>query len=62
MKTDEGSLLSPCPLCHGERIRAQLKAPGFGNYVFVSLCDESLPEESDLLCLDVWLCTACGVR
>jgi hypothetical protein len=52
--------LPPCPLCHGNRVHARLKSPGFGNTIFLDLGDAASLEELDSLYVEAWLCTNCG--
>ena len=56
MGIQEEPIASPCPRCQGQRVHAELRVPGLGNYVFVEPADL----DSDSLCLDAWLCPNCG--
>lgn len=60
MKTREESPLPLCPVGHRKMVRAKLKSPGFGNYGFIRPFGESLPGKAEDLCMDAWVCTACG--
>jgi len=61
MESDEESVVPPCPACHGEMVRAQLKSPGLGECVLsLEESDDLLSEEPELLSVGAWVCTVCG--
>lgn len=41
-------------------VNARLQSPGFGEQVYIRLCQQPAPGEEDSLLLIVWVCTTCG--